>query len=134
MKLLRPSPYLLQVKRGTSGLGLFAQQSIPKGRFVIEYCGELVTDEEANRVGGKYLFEIGNGKTVNGVIRKNTARYINHSCKPNCQSRTVGNRVFIYTIEPVQAGEELTYDYGKEYVRFYIKPYGCHCGVCLRQK
>jgi SET domain-containing protein len=126
--------YLLKIKRGTSGLGLFTEQSIPKGRFVIEYWGELLTDEEANRVGGKYLFEIGNGKTVNGVTRKNSARYINHCCKPNCQSRTVGNRVFIYAIESIEAGQELTYDYGKEYVRFYIKPYGCRCRVCLRRK
>ena len=130
MRQPRSSRYLLQVKRTVSGLGLFTQESILKSRFVIEYWGDVVSDEEANRIGGKYLFEIGNGKTVNGVTRKNTARYINHCCKPNCESRTKGNRVFIYSIKPIQAGEELTYDYGKDYVRFYIKPYGCKCKFC----
>lgn len=124
----RKSPFNLSVKRSSAGLGIFTNVAIPKRRFIIEYWGELMTDEESSYIGGKYLFELGNGKTVNGATRKNIARYINHSCNPNCEIEIVGNKIFVYSLRSIQPGEELTYDYGEEYFDMFIKPHGCRCG------
>lgn len=129
--LPRPPQFSLSVRRSASGLGLYADEDIPKGRFVIEYWGELMPDAQAQKIGGKYLFELENGKTIVGTTRKNTARYANHSCRPNCEVRIVGNRVFIFSLRKIRAGEEIAYDYGKEYFNYYIKPYGCTCKKCV---
>lgn len=122
----------LKVKCGSAGLGLFAGEPIKKGEFAIEYIGRMLTHEEANRKGGKYLFEISSRRTVDGTGRDNTARYINHSCKPNCEVDIKKGRIFIYAIKNIKVGEELHYDYGKEYVDEYIKPYGCKCEKCAK--
>lgn len=120
------------VKRSSAGLGLFADRTFKKGETVIEYTGEVITDDEAQRRGGKYLFELNNKWTIDGKGRKNTARYINHSCKPNCYPELTRNekRVFIIAKRQIQSGEELTYNYGKEYVDRFIKPIGCKCASC----
>lgn len=121
-----------KVKRSSAGLGLFAEEPIKKGTWIIEYVGELilgkkeVTDYPAN----KYLFEINGAHMIDGSDRSNTARYINHSHKPNCEVEIVAKRVFVKTIKNIAVGEEFTYDYGKEYVDEYIKPYGCRCAPC----
>ncbi len=120
----RKTAFSLSVKRSVSGLGVFTNERIPKRRFIIEYWGDLVTEDEADRIGGKYLFELGNGKTINGTTRKNTARYINHSCRPNCEIEIKGNKVLVYSRKIINPGEELTYDYGKDYFNEYI---GKHC-------
>lgn len=120
----RNTAFQLSVKRAASGLGVFTNERIPKRRFIIEYWGDIVTEDEANRIGGKYLFELGNGKTINGTTRKNIARYINHSCRPNCEVEVRGNKVFVYSRRIIAPGEELTYDYGKEYFHEFI---GKHC-------
>ena len=129
----RPTKYTLVVKKSSAGFGLFAGEDIPKSKFLIEYFGKLLDADEANRVGGKYLFEINDKKTIQGSGRENTARYINHSCKPNCEPRYVGNRVFIFSTKNIKAGDELTYNYGKEYVNAYIKPFGCRCAPCVKK-
>lgn len=130
----RTPPYPLRVGKGSSGFGVFASQDIPKGRFIIEYWGKLVSDKIADKVGGRYLFDLENGKVVLGGTRKNIARYINHGCRPNAEVRITGNRIFIYSTKRIKAGEELAYDYGKDYFNFYIKPYGCKCKTCLKKR
>lgn len=117
-----------------SGLGVFALEDIPKGRFVIEYWGKLVSDDDAQYIGGRYLFEIGNGKTIAGATKKNDARYINHACRPNAEVRIVGNKVFIFSLKKIKQGEEITYDYGKEYFDYFIKPHGCRCATCSKKR
>lgn len=124
----------VKARRSSAGLGLFAQEPIRKGTMVIEYTGELITNDEADRRGGKYLFNVGSKWTVDGKGRENTARYINHSCRPNCEARTKGTRIFIYAIRNIRPGEELCYDYGKEYFDEFIKPHGCKCGHCRAKK
>lgn len=128
----RRPQFSLRVGRSAAGLGLFAEQEIPKGRFVIEYWGKILPDEAAQRIGGKYLFDLENGKMIVGTMRKNTARYANHSCRPNCDIRIAGNRVFLFSRRKIRAGEEITYDYGEEYFDFYLKPHGCRCGRCKK--
>lgn len=120
------------VKRGLSGLGLFAAAPIKKGTRIIEYRGERITSDEANRRGGKYLFELNDRYTIDGSSRENVARYINHSCTPNCYAEinAAETRIFIFAKRAIEPGEELTYDYGKEYVNQIIAPAGCRCRSC----
>lgn len=116
---------ILVVKRGQSGLGLFTTQPIKKGQFIIEYVGPLLTEEQANKKGGRYLFSLGKKWTIDGSARSNLARYINHSCmRQNTEAWQYGNRVKIKAKRNINTGEELTYDYGKEFFEEYI---GNHC-------
>lgn len=121
-----------KVKKSSAGLGLFADEPIKKGTWIIEYVGKLVQGkrEVAEYSANKYLFETSAVRMVDGSARSNTARYINHSCKPNCEMEIIGGRIFLKSIKPIATGAELTYDYGKEYVDEYIKPYGCRCVPC----
>lgn len=128
---IRKSKYELRVGKSTAGLGLFTEKEIPRGAFVIEYFGPIISGREADENGGKYLFEINKKTVINGVSRKNIARYINHSCKPNCYAEVDDKRVFIFTRRKIYPGEELSYNYGKEYFEDVIKPLGCKCASCL---
>lgn len=122
-----------RVGRSSSGLGIFATSTILPGMYM-EYVGILLPTSEANKKrGAKYLFEINNTWTIDGSPRSNTARYFNHSCDPNCESTQRGTRVFIVATKLIKAGEELTYDYGEEYVDEFIKPHGCKCRKCIRR-
>lgn len=124
----------LNVKKSATGLGLFAGEPIKKGVKIIEYIGEKITADEANRRGGKYLFEINSKWTIDGTTRKNTARYINHSCDSNCEADVRNGRIFILCKKDIPFGEELTYDYGEEYFDEHIKPFGCRCKKCVEEK
>ncbi len=126
----RPSKYKLRVRKSTSGFGLFADQAIPKNRFVIEYWGKIISDDRSNEIGGKYIFGLEKNKNIAGAARKNIARYVNHSCRPNCEAVMTGDRVFINSIKKIQPGDELTYNYGKSYFDAHIKPSGCRCVKC----
>jgi len=124
----RPTTHTFKVKRSIAGLGLFAATPIKRGDFVIEYWGTIISDEEADQKEGKYLFDIADTPwTINGTTRANTARYINHSCKPNCEAILESKRVFIYATRAIKPGEELCYDYGKEYFDDMIGG-ACRCG------
>lgn len=120
------------VKKSSAGLGLFAGRAYKKGELVIEYTGEIITDAEAQRRGGKYLFELNDEWTIDGKGRDNTARYINHSCKPNCYPELSDDekQVHIYTKRAIKPGEEFTYHYGAYYFNMEIKPHGCRCSHC----
>lgn len=122
------------VKRSSVGLGLYAAQPISRGALVVEYTGRLLPTEEAYRKGGKYLFEVSSRWIVDGSGRENISRYINHSCKPNCEPRTRGLRILIYALRAICPGEELTYDYGREYFDELIRPGGCRCDHCAGRR
>ncbi len=117
------------VKRAAAGLGLFAARPIKKGERIIEYKGRAISKDEEYTSRSKYLFEVKRGLTIDGQARSNKARYINHSCRPNCEPEIEKGRVFIDAVKNIKEGEELAYDYGKEYFNEYIKPKGCKCVV-----
>lgn len=122
----------LRIGRSSAGLGLFATERIDPGMF-IEYTGTLITSAEADaRPRARYLFEVNKAWTIDGGARSNLARYINHACAPNCASSVVGRRVFITAQRAIAVGEELTYDYGEEYVDCFIRTVGCRCAACAR--
>ena len=113
------------------GLGLFANKVFKRGQYIIEYTGEKLLNAEADRRGGKYLMVLDSKYTLDGKSRKNLARYANHSCKPNCIQYIVGSRINLYARRKIEVGEELTYNYGKEYCDEYCKP--CKCDFCLKK-
>ncbi len=116
------------VKRTTTGLGLFALQDIPANRRIVEYTGPVLTNEEADEKGGKYLFELDGKRSIDGSSRSNIARYINHACKPNAKGYTTGRHIWIWSLKAIKAGEEITIDYGKEYLDAHIRQ--CKCKTC----
>ncbi|KKS38595.1 MAG: SET domain-containing protein [Parcubacteria group bacterium GW2011_GWD2_42_14] len=131
MRRTKPIPKkLLRVRRSKSGLGLFATDTIASGMY-IEYTGPIISTKEANTLlGARYLFEINKRWTINGASRNNLARYINHSCAPNCEAVLDGTHVYIKTLRELHRDEELVYDYGEEYFKEFIEPNGCTCNKC----
>ncbi len=130
-----PTPnFKLRTGLGLSGKGIFALENIPKGKRIIEYVGKDVPVEKQKSATGKYLFWTGRKKMIDGNIKENLARFINHSCRPNCESYGPRGRIFIRSIKKVKLGEELTYDYGEEYFDEHIKPIGCRCEKCRGSK
>jgi len=122
-----PGGFRLRVRKSKTGKGLFTEVDIPKGACIIEYVGKPISEEAAARDEGKYYFEIGRNKTIDGNIPANLARYINHSCTPNCEADGPAGKVFILALKRIKAGNELFYDYGEEYFDRHIKPNGCRC-------
>ena len=125
----------VKVKRSSAGLGLFTMEDIPKGQLIIEYTGERITQDQANKRGGKYLFEVTDALVIDGTRREHTARYINHACKPNAEAEhdEEDDCIYIRAKKTIKAGEEITFHYGKTYVKEIIKPMGCKCLVCLQK-
>lgn len=124
-----PGDFELRVGRSKTGLGLYAETDIPKGACIIEYTGVQLSKEQEEKSNSKYLFEINARKTIDGAPRWNTARYINHSCRPNCEPNIHKARVYIHAKRKIKAGEELNYDYGKNYFNEYLKEI-CACPKC----
>lgn len=119
----------VKVKRSYSGLGLFAAENIKKGEIILEYIGEILLGDAVNSIENKYLFQVSKNKTINGAPRWNIGRYINHSCSPNAESEIKKGKVFIKAIRNIKSQEEITYDYGEEYIIEYFKKHGCLCGA-----
>jgi SET domain-containing protein len=128
-------PY--RVGRSPTGLGLFATANIAKGAFIIAYQGRRISHAQAERLearGAKYVFEIDSRWSIDGSSRRNTMRYANHSCRPNAESDLVEGKVILRAIKTIKPGDEITYDYGKEYFELFIKPVGCKCEKCVEER
>jgi uncharacterized protein len=129
-------PY--RIGRSKTGLGLFATKPIKKGTKIIRYFGPILDskkkDEDA--IENKYLFELNGRWTIDGSIRENLARYINHACRPNAESdvKPRKRKVFIRAIKNIEPGDEINYDYGTDYFKAYLKPIGCKCDACEKKR
>lgn len=125
------NPY--RVGRSSTGLGLFATKQFKKGAFIVAYRGRRIPDAEAARRearGARYIFEINSRWAIDGSSRRNTARYVNHSCRPNAEARVRGHSVVYVARRRIKPGEEITTDYGKDYFDGFIKSKGCRCAAC----
>ena len=122
-----PGNFDLKVKRSLTGLGLFTFSDIKKGECIIEYKGPILTKQEEEDSNSLYLFEVTKTVTIDGAVRWNTARYINHSCRPNSEIEIIKEHVYVMAKRNIKAGEELNYDYDTDYFEAYIKPKGCKC-------
>jgi SET domain-containing protein len=130
---IRPSPI--------HGLGAFATQRIADGTRLIEYCGARLTPAEADArypdLPGvphhTYLFAIDDDVVIDAAVGGNDARFINHSCAPNCDAAIEHGRIWIETIRPIEPGEELAYDYAyvleERHTPAAKRRFPCHCGA-----
>ncbi|HET9549053.1 MAG TPA: SET domain-containing protein-lysine N-methyltransferase [Candidatus Binatia bacterium] len=121
------------------GRGVFALRRIPKGTRIIEYKGKLITDKEADRRYSRVhehsphtmLFSLEGGWVIDATRRGNSARWINHSCAPNCDIEEEGRRIFIESRRDIQPGDELTYDYnlqiGEKHTKAAKREHACFC-------
>jgi SET domain-containing protein len=123
------------------GRGVFALRRIPKGTRIIEYKGKLITDKEADRRYSRVhehsphtmLFSLEGGWVIDATRRGNSARWINHSCAPNCDIEEEGRRIFIESRRDIRLGDELTYDYnlqiGEKHTKKAKREHACFCGA-----
>jgi len=133
-----PSNKPYRVGRSPTGLGLFATKPIKKGTKIIRYFGPLLDckKKKDDAIENKYLFELNDRWTIDGSVRKNIARYINHACKPNAESdvKPRKRKVIIRAIKNIEPGDEINYDYGTDYFKAYLKPIGCKCEACEKKR
>ena len=129
-------------RSGIHGRGVFATEKIRKGTVIIEYKGQRTSwDEAMNRPDSDpddsahtFLFELDNGRVIDARMRGNAARWINHSCDPNCRTfEDEEGRIFIEAKRKIRPGEELCYDYrltvdGRLNKRERAQ-YTCRCGA-----
>jgi len=129
-------PY--RIGRSRTGLGLFATKPIKKGAKIVRYFGPLLDsrNKKHDDIENKYLFELNGRWTIDGSVRKNVARYINHACRPNAESDVSARKrkVVIRAIKTILPGEEINYDYGTDYFKAYLKPIGCKCDSCEKKR
>ena len=131
----------IQMRRSAvHGNGVFAVQDLAEGETLIEYKGEVISWKEALRrhphdpsqPNHTFYFHIDDGRVIDGNVKGNDARWINHSCEPNCEADEVDGRVYIKALRNIAAGEELNYDYGliidEPYTPKLLAEFPCWCG------
>ena len=112
--------------------GLFASKNIKKGTKIIYYIGKIITKKQTennpkfDNDKAIYLFNLNNRYDLDGDFAYNTARLINHSCDPNCETDIIRGKIWINAIKNIKQGEELTYDYGYDMDSYEDHP--CRCG------
>lgn len=122
------------------GRGVFARAPIRAGKRIAEYTGELITEVEADRRYDDrgmdrhhtFLFALSDGRCIDGAVGGNEARFINHSCDPNCEAVEEDGRIFIEALRDIAPGEELTYDYAYAWEDgddALVSFYRCGCGA-----
>ncbi len=122
------------------GLGAFATRRIPSGTRLIEYTGERLTEAQADArypdvADARYhtfLFAIDGDVVIDAAVDGNEARFINHSCDPNCDAVVEDGRIWIVATRDIESGEELAYDYAFELEERHTpsakRRYPCNCG------
>jgi SET domain-containing protein len=126
-----------RIGRAFTGLGLFATRPIKRGAYIATYRGPRLTTKEADRRearGARYMFELNSKWTIDGSPRYNVARYINHSCKPNAKPVGRNGKIVIVAMRQIELDDEITYDYGKEYLEYFLENGGCKCAACRRKR
>lgn len=131
----------IQTRRSdVHGNGVFAVQDLAEGETLIEYKGQVISWKEALRrhphdpaqPNHTFYFHIDDGRVIDGNVEGNAARWINHSCEPNCEADEVDGRVYIKALRNIAAGEELNYDYGlvidEPYTEKLLSEFPCWCG------
>lgn len=123
-----------------AGIGAFAKKNIPRRTRMIEYAGEKISNEEADRrypdtqdtPHHTFLFTLNSKWSIDAAFNGNEARFINHSCEPNCEAVITRNKIWIESLRRIKAGTELSYDYQFEYLDNYTEKdlafYVCTCG------
>lgn len=135
--ILDPQPvneWLLLGRSLIHGRGGFARAIIPAGTSVIEYVGERIDKAESNRRcedGNPFIFNINDTWDIDGAVDWNPARFLNHSCSPNCEAQQEEERIWIVALRDIAPGEELTFNYGYDLSEWADYPCACGATDCL---
>jgi SET domain-containing protein len=122
--------WLVFRKSAIHGTGAFARVPISQGTAVIEYVGQRISkDESLQRCeqNNEYIFALNDAEDLDGNVPWNPARFINHSCAPNCEAELEEERIWIKALRGIAQGEEVTFNYGYDYVDY--QDYPCRCGA-----
>lgn len=121
-------------KSKIQGWGVFATETIPKNKRIVDYAGEKIANKESLKREAKYLakghiwcFKLTNRTAVDAMVGGNIARFINHSCKPNCYVQIIDGVIWIRAAKTIRKGTELNYDYntdGEAEIKCRCRP-GC---------
>jgi len=125
--------------------GVFARRDIKVGTRIIEYVGEKITKAEADRraeiplrnaeknncYGAVYIFELNKRYDIDGYVPYNTARFVNHSCDPNCETEIIRGRIWIVAIKEINKGREITYNYGYDFESYQDHQCYCKASNCI---
>jgi len=139
------SPYIAVRRSKIHGAGVFARTDIPAGARIIEYTGELITKRESSRrypiawerslndnnKGAVYIFALNKRFDIDGDVWWNTARYINHSCDPNCETEIIKGHIWIIAMRDIRKGEEISYNYGYNLEAWEDHPCRCRAERCV---
>lgn len=120
--IFKPSPI--------HGIGGFARVDLPAGTRIIEYTGEKITKKESlSRCQGnnEYIFALDDERDLDGNVASNPARFLNHSCQPNCEALLESGRIWLVSLRQIRAGEELAFNYGYDLEDY--RQYPCSCGA-----
>ncbi len=115
---------------GIHGTGAFAARSFAAGTRVIEYVGELIDKQESLKrceANNEYIFSLDDQQDLDGNVAWNPARFINHSCQPNCEAVLEDRHIWIVAARDISPGEELTFNYGFDLEEY--RKYPCSCGA-----
>jgi SET domain-containing protein len=127
-----------RIGRSRTGLGLFAAKPFKKREYIVTYRGRRIRNAEADRLearGSRYMFEINSRWTIDGSRRWNTARYVNHSCRPNAEAIERRGPIIVYCARRrIKPDEEITVDYGKDYFAAFIGKTRCQCPKCRERR
>lgn len=132
----QPSARLKVRHSSVHGRGVYATKLIPKGTRIIEYTGKRMSWTDVPNEDNDphtFIFGLDNGQVINAAIGGNEARWINHSCDPNCEAVGEKGGIFIYALRKIRAGDELFYDYALQLdepiTEELILDYKCDCGA-----
>jgi hypothetical protein len=132
--------YVVLGKSNIHNKGVFAKKDITKGTKIIEYIGDKITKAQSekiatkqinksiknNKEGAVYIFDLNKKYDINGNVSWNPARYINHSCNPNCEPEIIRGHIWIIAIKDIKENEEIYYNYGYDIDEY--KDHPCKCG------
>jgi len=116
------------------GTGGYARRDIPAGTRIVEYVGERISKEESARrceADNVYIFTIDDDCDLDGDVPWNPAKFINHSCAPNCEAEWEGSRIFINALRDLKQGEELTFNYGYDLEDYQDHVCQCRTPACV---
>ncbi|MEM3074500.1 MAG: SET domain-containing protein-lysine N-methyltransferase [Candidatus Pacearchaeota archaeon] len=145
-KEIRTTNEFIEIKNSSiHNFGVFAVKDIPKGTKIIEYIGRKITKKASEKIakrdfkknksdknkGAVYIFELNKKYDIDGNVPYNSARFINHSCNPNCEAEIINGKIWIKSLRNIKNGEELSYDYGYNIDDFEKHPCYCKAENCI---
>ncbi len=131
--------YITIKRSAIHGKGIYAKKDIPAGTQIIQYVGEKISKKESDRrlteneKAGKsvYMFELNSRYDIDGDVSWNPAKYINHTCTPNCHTEIIDNEIWIIAQKNIKKGEELSYDYEFQRADWHKSPCRCNAPSCF---